>query len=131
MHDTLHEHTAHLAQLGTTLRNGLQAAKASIPTINQHLAAVGVTVFRSKDPLFIPDPQTSPAPTKRALKIERGMVEGNLDLGRDKITLVEAIDAYDAFLVCEGRAPRTLTQYRHTFKLMRQIATELGRPLRI
>ena len=69
--------------------------------------------------------------TKRALKIERGMVEGNLDLGRDKITLVEAIDAYDAFLVCEGRAPRTLTQYRHTFKLMRQIATELGRPLLI
>ena len=69
--------------------------------------------------------------TKRALKIERGMVEGNLDLDRDKITLVEAIDAYDAFLVSEGRAPRTLTQYRHTFKLMRQIATELGRPLLI
>jgi hypothetical protein len=59
------------------------------------------------------------------------MVEGNLDLDRDKITLVEAIDAYDAFLVSEGRAPRTLTQYRHTFKLLRQIATELGRPLRI
>ena len=69
--------------------------------------------------------------TKRALKIERGMVEGNLDLDRDKITLDEAIDAYDAFLVSEGRAKRTLTQYRHTFKLMRQIAAELGRPLLI
>lgn len=69
--------------------------------------------------------------TKRALRIERGMVEGNLDLDRDKITLVEAIDTYDAFLVSEGRAAKTLTQYRHTFKLMRQIATELGRPLLI
>lgn len=68
---------------------------------------------------------------KRALKIERGMVEGNLDLDRDKITLVEAIDAYDAFLVSEGRAPWTLAQYRHTFKLMRQVATESGRPLLI
>ena len=26
MHEILHERTAHLAQLGTTLRNGLQAA---------------------------------------------------------------------------------------------------------
>ena len=69
--------------------------------------------------------------TKRALKIERGMVEGNLDLDRDKITLDEAIEAYDAFLVSEGRAPKTLTQYRHTFKLMRQIAAESGRPLLI
>ena len=59
------------------------------------------------------------------------MVEGNLDLDRDKITLDEAIRAYDAFLVSEGRAKRTLTQYRHTFKLMRQIAAELGRPLLI
>jgi hypothetical protein len=69
--------------------------------------------------------------TKRALKIERGMVEGNLDLDRHKITLEEAIENYDAFLVSEGRAPKTLTQYRYTFKLMRQIAAELGRTLLI
>ena len=69
--------------------------------------------------------------TKRALKIERGMVEGGLDLDRDKITLDEAIDAYDAFLVSEGRAPKTMTQYRHTFKLMRQVAREMSRSLLI
>jgi site-specific recombinase XerC len=59
------------------------------------------------------------------------MVEGNLDLDRHKITLEEAIENYDAFLVSEGRAPKTLTQYRYTFKLMRQIAAKLGRTLLI
>ena len=48
--------------------------------------------------------------TKRALKIERGMVEGSLDLDRDKITLDEAIEAYDAFLVSEGRAPKPMVE---------------------
>lgn len=56
MHDTLHEHTAHLAQLGTTLRNGLQAAKASIPAINQHLAAVGGTDFHIEGPVIYSRP---------------------------------------------------------------------------
>lgn len=59
MHDTLHEHTAHLAQLGTTLRNGLQAAEASIPAINQHLAdlaAVGVTDFQIEGPVIYSRP---------------------------------------------------------------------------
>ena len=53
MHETLHERTAHLAQLGTTLRNGLQAAEASIPAINQHLAelaTIGVTDFQIEGP---------------------------------------------------------------------------------
>lgn len=59
MHDLLHERTALLAQLGTTLRNGLQAAEASIPAINQHLAelaAIGVTDFQIEGPVIYSRP---------------------------------------------------------------------------
>jgi hypothetical protein len=59
MHDLLHERTALLAQLGTTLRDGLQTAEASIPAINQHLAelaAIGVTDFQIEGPVIYSRP---------------------------------------------------------------------------
>lgn len=59
MHEILHERTALLSQLGMTLRTGLQAAEASIPTVNQHLAqlaAVGVTDFQIEWPVIYSRP---------------------------------------------------------------------------
>lgn len=59
MHEILNEHSAQLAHLSTTLRNGLQAAEASIPAINQHLAelaAVGVTDFQVAGPVLYSRP---------------------------------------------------------------------------
>jgi len=59
MHEILHERTAHLARLVRSLHDGLQAAEASIPAINQHLAelaAVGVTDFQIEGPVLYSRP---------------------------------------------------------------------------
>lgn len=59
MHEILHERTAHLARLAGSLHDGLQAAEASIPAINQHLAeltAIGVTDFQIEGPVIYSRP---------------------------------------------------------------------------
>ena len=59
MHDLLHERTAQLARLAGSLHDGLQAAEASIPAINQHLAelaAIGVTDFQIEGPVIYSRP---------------------------------------------------------------------------
>lgn len=59
MHEILHERTAHLARLAGNLHDRLQAAEASIPAINQHLAqlaAVGVTDFQIEGPVIYSRP---------------------------------------------------------------------------
>jgi hypothetical protein len=53
MPEILHKRIAHLAHVVSTLRNGLQAAEACIPAINEHLAdlaTLGIVDFQIEGP---------------------------------------------------------------------------------
>lgn len=66
--------------------------------------------------------------TTRAWKIEREIEERAKGLAKEvePATVDEAIDAYDEYLLSEGRSAKTLVKYRAVFKHVRALASRRG-----
>lgn len=63
---------------------------------------------------------------RRALRIEKKLLDGEFQPGRRSATLEEGIAAFMKTRRAKGRAPRTLAKYENCFRLVRELAAELG-----